>query len=183
MAALLGGVLLAAPAGCTYSYRTIEPGTHDLGRYAITTPVAWSEWLARPTVWTVHGEGLEYVLHLNGVADGQKMFMELGRRETGHRFLASWRASEVVDAFLAGMSRRRMNAGRVVKLAPASFGPWQGFGFEVEFESPMGMPMRGTGRAAIIDDELHLFFYAGAREHYYEKHLPAFEAILASIAT
>lgn len=42
--------------------------------------------------------------------------------------------------------------------------------------------MRGTGSGGIIDDELHLLFYAGAREHYFERHLADVRAIFASIA-
>ena len=41
--------------------------------------------------------------------------------------------------------------------------------------------MRGTGTGAIIDDELHLLFYAGAREHYFDRHLADVQAIFASI--
>ena len=173
---------LLATAGCTYSYTMVGEGEHDLGRYTITTPVEWNESLARPTMWTVHGRGLEYLLHINGVAQGQRIFLER-RQNTGRRFVATWRASEVVDAFMESLAiAHGANAGRLVRLVPASFGPWNGFDFDVEFEAAMGLPMKGSGRGAIIDDELHLFFYAGAREYYFDKHLPAFEAIIASIS-
>lgn len=179
---ILGGTLLTVSVGCTYSYTKIGHGEHDLGRYTITTPVEWNEWLARPTVWTVHGQGLEYLLHVNGVAEGQRIFLEM-RENTSRRFMAKWRASEVVDAFMESLSMRGANSWRVVRLEPAPFGPWDGFGFVAEFESAFGIPMKGSGRGAIIDGELHLFFYAGAREHYFHKHLYAFEAIVASIST
>jgi len=38
------------------------------------------------------------------------------------------------------------------------------------------------GWRAIIADELHLLFYAGAREHYFDRHRADVQAILASIA-
>lgn len=180
-ALLLAGALLA-PVGCTYSYTPIDSGEHDLGRYTITTPIEWSEWLARPTLWTVHGSMLEYLLHVNGVADGQKIFLEL-RGNNSRRFLAKWRASEIVEAFMESHAAvHGAHPGRVIRLEPTSFGTWDGFGFEVEFESAVGVPMKGTGRGAIIDEELHLFFYAGASEYYFDENLPAFEAIVASIS-
>ncbi len=163
------------------TYTKADRGVHDLGRYRIDTPIEWNKRRGRPSVWTVHGEALDYLLHFNGIESGKKLYPRMPN-EVGRPFVATMRATEVVDLFvesLAVMGDAR--AVRLAKLQPTPFGSWRGFSFEIEFESLGGLPMLGKGTGAIIDDELHLLFYAGAREHYYDRHLADAEAIFASI--
>jgi len=173
-------LFVATGSGCA-AYSRVERGAHDLGSYTIRTPIEWNKRSGRPSVWTVHGVGLDYLLHFNAVKTGKKMFPRTPR-EIGRPFVATMRATEVVDLFVENLALRGATAVRLLQLQPASFGPWRGFGFDLEFESVRGLPMRGTGTGAIIDDELHLLFYAGAREHYFERHLADVRAIFASIA-
>ena len=173
-------VLVAAGSGCA-AYSRVDRGVHDLGSYTIKTPIEWNKRSGRPRVWTVHGVSLDYLLHLNAVKTGQKMFPRMPR-EIGRPFVATMRATEVVDLFVEDLASRGGKAVRLLQLQPASFGPWRGFRFDLEFESVRGLPMRGMGTGAIIADELHLLFYAGAREHYFDRHLADVQAIFASIA-
>ncbi|MCY4056558.1 MAG: hypothetical protein OXG44_01020, partial [Gammaproteobacteria bacterium] len=66
-------VLVAAGSGCA-AYSRVDRGVHDLGSYTIKTPIEWNKRSGRPRVWTVHGVSLDYLLHLNAVKTGQKMF-------------------------------------------------------------------------------------------------------------
>ncbi|MDE0038063.1 MAG: hypothetical protein OXU77_10985 [Gammaproteobacteria bacterium] len=173
-------VFVAAGSGCA-AYTRVDRGVHDLGSYTIETPIEWNKRSGKPTVWTVHGVGLDYLLHFNAVKSGKKMFPRTPR-EMGRPFVATMRETEVVDLFVENLAMRGTQAVRLLQLQPASFGPWRGFSFDLEFESVGGLPMRGTGTGAIIADELHLLFYAGAREHYFDRHRADVQAILASIA-
>lgn len=174
-------VLVAVASGCT-TFSSLDRGVHDLGVYTIQTPIDWNKRGGRPSVWTVHGEGLDYLLHFNGVTNGTKIFARM-RRDIGRPFVSSMRPTEVVDLFIEGVSiMRGTKAVRLAQLRPASFGIWSGFAFELEFESLGGLPMRGIGTGAIVEDELHLFFYAGAREHYFDRHLSDVKEIFASIS-
>ena len=181
----LTGLLTALLAGCqtpTPPYTLVESGVHRASAYSFATPINWSQRSSSaPVVWTVDGEGLEFMLHFDGIESGTKIFK--GMPEDGQPFSADMRASDIADLFIESFGQARgAGAVRLLSLRPTEFGPWSGFAFELEFESVGGLPMRALATGAVVDERLYLIVYAGARDYYFDKYLPHVEEIVNSIA-
>ena len=177
--ALLGALL----QGCAV-YSEVQSGRHSEseGVYAFETPVAWSARGSAPRVWTVDGEGLEFMMHFEGVADGEELFKELPD-ELGHAFVADMKPTEIIDLFIGSFSvvRGGRDAVRMLEARPADFGPWAGFRFSFACESDSGIPMRGVAAGAIISQRLYLMAYVGVEDRYFDKRAPDIERIFSSI--
>ena len=176
-------VLLSAGllAGCA-PYTLVNSGMHRTDAYALETQIDWSKRRGKPTVWTVDGEGLEFMLHFEGVGDGEKLFPKLSD-EHAEVFSAGMNPTDVMSAFSASFELAHgARAIQTTRIAPATFGAWPGFRFDFVFESPMGVPMRATSIGAIANDELHLIVYAGASAHYFDKYKNYVEDMFGSIS-
>lgn len=177
-AAVLVSVLLLS--GCAL-YTEVTGGLYRAGSYSLDTQIDWSKRGKKPSVWTVDGEDLEFMLHFEGVGDGKKLFARLPD-EQADVFEAGMGPADVTSAFIASFELAHgARAIKTTKIAPALFGPWSGFRFEFVFESPIGVPMRAISIGAIANDELHLLVYAGAQSYYFEKYEHYVEQMFNSI--
>ena len=182
MRSILTVGLVLALTGCA-PYTLVKAGVHHTDAYSLSTPIEWNQPSGqRPTLWTVDGPGLEYLLHFRGVEDGAKIFDGLPD-DLGQPFSADMRASEVADLFVESFALAwGATAVRLVRLRPAQFGSWSGFGFDLEFESAIGLSMKAVATGAVIDESLYLIVYAGARDYYFDKYLPYVQQIVESVS-
>lgn len=163
-------------------YTKVDRGFHRAGSYSIETQIDWSKRGRKPAVWTVDGEGLEFMLHFEGVRDGKKLFGYL-RDEQADIFEADMDPTQITSAFIASFELAYgARAFKTTKIAPALFGAWPGFRFEFVFESSVGVPMRAISIGAVANDKLHLLVYAGAQSYYFEKYEDHVERIFDSIS-
>ena len=168
-------------SGCAL-YTKMSSGLHNTSSYSLNTQIDWSKRGRRPAVWTVDGEGLEFMLHFEGVRDGKKLFARLAD-EYADVFEAGMDPTEVTSAFIASFELAHgARALKTTKIAPASFGVWPGFRFEFVFESSDGIPMRAISIGAIAENELHLLVYAGAQSYYFSKYEGHVERMFDSIS-
>ena len=174
-------VFLLLLAGCAASYRLVDAGSHATDLYTVTSPLEWNEWRGQPSLWTVDGPVLEFVLHFEGIKDGKKIFKDLDY-DIGQPFLATMRPTQLADLFVESfVLAHGAKAVKLLGLRPSAFGPWQGFSFDLEFESNMDLQMRAMATGAVIEERLYLIVYAGARDYYFEKYLPHVEQMVESI--
>ena len=168
-------------SGCAM-YTPVTSGLHRTGPYSLETAIDWSKRKGKPVVWTVDGESLEFMLHFEGVGDGERLFAGLPD-EQADVFDVGMNSTDVISAFIASFELAHgARALETTKIAPAPFGPWQGFRFEFNFESSSGVPMRAISIGAIANDRLHLLVYAGARDYYFDKYEHFVEQMFDSIS-
>ena len=177
-AALISSVTLLS--GCAL-YTEVSSGLHRADSYSLETEIAWSKRGEKPAIWTVDGEGLEFMLHFDGVESGEKLFAHLPD-EQADVFDAGMSPTEVTSAFIASFELAHgARAFKTTKIAPTTFGTWPGFRFEFEFESSIGLPMRAVSTGAIANNQLQLLVYAGAQSYYFEKYAGYVERMFDSI--
>ena len=177
---LISAGLLLALSGCA-AYTLANAGTHRTDAYIFATPIDWNQRSGRPPLWTVDGESLEFLLHIEGIRDGKKIFERMPD-DLGRPFSTDMRPSELVDLFVESFGLvSGARAVRLLSLRPSDFGPWRGFAFDLEFESARGLAMRAVANGALIEERLYLIVYAGARNYYFDKYLPYVEEMVESI--
>ena len=166
--------------GCA-PYTMVNSGLHRAGPYTLETKIDWSKRKGKPAVWTVDGEGLEFLLHFEGVGNGEKLFRNLPD-EHAEVFSTGMNPTDLMSTFGASFELAYgVRAVETTRIAPASFGPWPGFRLDFVFESSIGVPMRATSIGAIVNGELHLLVYAGATAHYFDKYQQHVEDMFGSI--
>ena len=174
-------VSVALLSGCA-TYIEVTSGLYQAGAYSLETKIDWSKRKGKPAVWTVDGEDLEFMLHFDGVGDGEKLFAGLSD-EQADIFDAGMKPADLTSAFIASFELAHgARALEITKVAPAPFGPWQGFRLEFVFESSIGVPMRAISIGAIVNDEFHMLLYAGARDYYFDKYERHVEQMFNSIS-
>lgn len=160
--------------------KVIEEGSHDMGVYSIDTPIRWGRAKGRPQTWTV--DGLETLWHFNEIESGQGIFRRT-RNSPIEPFVDGMRPTEIADLFMASFAiTYALEAFQWKGLAPSDFGPWDGFSFDFEYETPHGLLMLGMAVGAVIDGKLHLIVYTGTRDYYFDKHKHGAQEIFESIA-
>ena len=180
IAALVLLVLFSLLTGCA-TYTKVNSGPHRFSAFSFETPIDWSQRKGKPTVWTVDGEGLEFMLIFEGIADGEKLFGAL-LDEQASVFDVAMRPTDIIAAFNSSFELAfGVGYVEITKITPAQFGPWEGFRFDFVFESRVGVAMRATSVGTIANDRLHLLVYAGAKDHYFYKYKPFVEQMFSSI--
>ena len=172
--------VLSSISGCA-TYTLVHSGTERTDIYEFSTPIEWNKRTANPSVWTLDGELLEFLVHVDGINDGHKIFTEMPS-DAGRPFVSTMRPTEIVDLFVESFGP--LWGARAIELqtiSPSPFGEWQGFKFEFKFESSNGLRMRAMGHGAIIQERLYIIFFAGAADYYFEKYLPHVEQMILSV--
>ena len=174
-------IFLIGLHGCQ-SYSLIAAGSHDLGPYAVHTPIEWNRSPGAMPSWTVDGLALQSLVFVSGVDDGDRLFPAIPD-DQGRAFQENMRSSDLAELIVESFA---LISGAVAieidDVRPADFGPWEGFRFGMQFASATGLEERAIVLGAVVDDRLHVILYRGARHHYFDKYLPQVEQLLASIA-
>ena len=173
-------VCLIGLHGCQ-SYSLIAAGSHDLGPYAVQTPIEWNRSPGAVPSWTVDGLALQSLVFVSGIDDGDRLFPGIPD-DQGRAFRENMRSSDLAELIVESFA---LISGAVAiqidGLRPADFGPWEGFRFGMRFASATGLEERALVLGAVVDAQLHVIMYRGARHHYFDKYLPQVEQLLDSI--
>ncbi|MCY3731774.1 MAG: hypothetical protein OXF98_10570 [Rhodospirillaceae bacterium] len=163
------------------SYSLIATGSHDLGPYAVRTPIEWNRSPGAVPSWTVDGLALQSLVFVSGIDDGDRLFPAISD-DQGRAFRENMRSSDLAELIVESFA---LISGAVAieidDLRPADFGPWEGFRFSMQFASVTGLEERAIVLGAVVDARLHVILYRGARDYYFDKYLPQVEQLLASI--
>ena len=166
--------------GCQ-SYSLISAGSHDLGPYAVQTPIEWNRSPGAVPTWTVDGLALQSLVFVSGIDDGDRLFPSIPD-DQGRAFQENMRSSDLAELIVESFA---LISGAVAieidDLRPTDFGPWQGFRFAMQFVSATGLEERAIVFGAVVDARLHVILYRGAQDYYFDKYLPQVEELFASI--
>ena len=177
---IIMSICLIGFSGCQ-SYSLIATGTHDLGPYAVNTPIEWNRSPGAVRSWTVDGLALQSLVFVSGIGDGDRLFPAIPE-DQGRAFRRAMRSSDLAELIVESYA---LISGAVAiqidNLRPADFGPWEGFRFDMQYASATDLGERAIVLGAVVDDRLHVILYRGARHHYFDKYLPQVEELLASI--
>ena len=196
--------LFFAVTGCAY-YTLVNPERHSIGSlYTVETQIVWSKATeGHVESWTVDGPILQAVRFVNGLNDGDSLLKIKSKDAKLPRFRAYMTPSDVLEFFVAsvksvgggheaedialgritGLRTASINAGTVkaFNLRPTNFGTLLGFRFDLRFLSKEGLEREGMVVGVILNKQLYLIVYTGAREYYYPKYKEEVEYIVSSI--
>lgn len=192
--------------GCAAYYTLVNPERHSIGSlYTVETQIAWSKATeGHIESWTVDGPILQAVRFVNGLNDGDPLLKIKSKyAQVSPRFRAHMTPSDVLEFFVAsvkfiggghelyyiaigravGLRTFGINADTVeaFNLRPTNFGTIPGFRFDLRFLSKAGLEREGMVVGAILNKQLYLIVYTGAREYYYPKYKEEVEYIVSSI--
>ena len=166
------------------AFELINPNRTDVGIiYSVDPQIAWSGTiLAEDEMWTVDGPALQALHFINATEDGETPFFGEGREEDkGPKFRKDMTFLEIQDLIVDGLAVTGAQRLETRDLRPIRFGGHDGFRFDVEFVTKEGLAMLGLVAGAVVEEELYLIAYAGAREHYFAKYRGHVEKIIDSI--
>jgi hypothetical protein len=178
-------VLLITLAACTH-YSLVEAKKQKIGgAYTVDAQIAWNKHAeGKVETWTVNGPGLEVLYFIKGLDDGDALFIRprgTAKEIEFPAYRAGMTASEVMEFVVDSLGRTGAADLEAQGLQPAQFGPVPGFRFELSYATANGLEMSGLAAGAVIEDELHLILYTGARVHYFPKYRNDVERLLGSI--
>lgn len=130
--------------------------------------------------WTVDGSGLQALMFVSNVEDGQPLF-PVREKKSMPVFRSSMNSLEIKDLFVASMAGLDAQHVKVRKLRPSAFGGADGFRFEFSYATKGGLEKRGIATGAVRGDKLHMILYMGTRLHYFGKYKRAAEGVMGSV--
>ncbi|MDH3703755.1 MAG: hypothetical protein OEU46_20860 [Alphaproteobacteria bacterium] len=176
---------LAFIASCA-PYQLVEPPkrVQISDTYTVSPQVKWSRvnntFFKNVEQWTVDGAGLQALMFINNVEDGQPIFRS--RRATKIPvFRSSMNTLEIKELFENSMAAMRAQKVKVRKFKPTKFGNADGFRFTFTYKTKGGLDKQGVARGSIRNKKLYLIVYMGTRLHYYGKYRRAAEGVMRSV--
>ena len=152
-------------------------------RYTVAPQIQWSRIKQGDVeLWTVDGIGLQALRFFDPIEEGEGLFTRSPDSEARLPvFRADMTASDVQEFVV-----HSVQLGGGVQVEASGLRPWKlgsvdGFRFELSFLNDAGLEMQGVIAGAVDAGKLYLITYTGTRAHYFPKHLPAVERLLASV--
>jgi hypothetical protein len=169
-------------AGCA-TPATFSPGTLAVQHRLLVDATGWNRFTEKEGAvtefWTVDGIALDRLRFFVAVAEGQSLAEPLGKRPLP-AFSAAMSPHEIVELYQA-FATEDASVFTVTRLSPARFLGSEGFRFEFDLTRRMDdLALRGLGYGAVVDARLYLVIYSAPELYYFERHLPAAEAAIAS---
>lgn len=178
---LLAALLLG---GCTASL--IKPDqevrVHTLG---LRSPVAWTQFgEGRSRSWTLDGPALNRLQVIDGVKDGEHVFLhrrtQRMRKGEGALYRAGMTDPEIVDLLADGLATQGAENVQILEVRPFRFAAVQGFAADFRFQNEAGLHYRATLAGAADGSTLsYLLFYA-PQQYFFERDLEAVQAVFQS---
>ncbi|MEN8260731.1 MAG: hypothetical protein ABFS02_09130 [Pseudomonadota bacterium] len=169
-------------AACASSIQMVGPGRRDIASlYSVDPQRSWSAQTSRDEeIWTVDGPALQSIRFVKGLKPGDNLF---GSRKSKSAFTykTGMNSHELMELILDSFRAGGMQQVEASLLQPFDFGGREGFRIDFTFMMPNSLEMQGIVFGAEIDDRLHLIFYYGTRQHYFEKYREQAERLAGSI--
>jgi len=176
------GFLVLLLAGCA-QVTLVRPGKVTVGNtFQIQPTIDWSRRAdGKREHWTVDGLGLNHVLFLTGIGNGEPIMTD----DTSNKQLPAYRtgmtAIEISEAIQASLAASGTTSFKIQNLRPQKLGGVDGFRFEFSFTTKGGLEKLGLAAGAVRKEKLNVIFYLAPRIHYFEKYRAEVETIFGSV--
>lgn len=188
-------VIALALAGCAVPYTLVPPQRQPVGDVLSVEPgAAWNrvgspEYDGKVEVWTLDGPVLNTLVFVLGVPDGEPVFRRRGapgasanEEEKPPLFRHTMTGIEIQELIKDTVSRTLQTPmAEAGNLRPATLDGVPGFRFETRVVGRDEVERSGSAVFAVKDGKLYLVWFQGARLHYYQRHLPEYERVVASV--
>jgi hypothetical protein len=167
--------------GCA-RYTLVEPKPRTIADlYTVEPQTRWSALTeGKREFWTIDGAGLESILLLRGLDDGEPLFRTADAQKR-MKFRKTMSPSELAELLADGLTSIGVQNVSVTNLRPHKFGSADGFRCELTFATKNGLEKQGMAAGGTVNGRLYLVLYTGAKLHYYEAHRDSAEKIIQSI--
>lgn len=174
-------VLAVAASGCS-TWRHVEAPEGRIataGVYEYRIPAGWTYQTSKDGVLLASRDG-------PGIQHAQSTFHEWDKVIIGdperQKLKESMLPSDVADQLLAARRRQLgLDAIETLSLAPAMVAGLESFRAEYEYRTADGVAFRGVCYGAMRPAGAYFIRFEAPALHYYERDLPAFEALVQSM--
>lgn len=167
------------------SYTLVSADRVDIGgAFSVDPQVDWNKTKTLGIeMWTVDGPRLQKLHFAAGIGDGEPLYDLPGKDqdETMPAFRTSLSLSELVEFVTTSMTRAGAGQVEPLNIRPTSVAGVDGVRFELSFLSLEGLEQDGIVLAWVMDEELSVIIYSGARRHYFPKYVDDVERMIQSI--
>lgn len=162
---------------------TFHPGTVAIQERLLVDSTGWNRFedsgAGASEFWTMDGIALDRLRFFVALAEGESLARPLGKRPLP-AFRAAMSPHEIVELYEA-FTTEDASAFELVRLSPARFLGTDGFRFEFELKRRLDhLALRGLGYGAVVGGRLYLVIYSAPKLYYFDRHLAAAEAAVAS---
>ena len=166
--------------GCVPSYSLVKTERiNSNNTYSVYPKTSWNQLKQdKITIWTANGVGLDRIVFINNINDGETIF---GDDKTSE-YKNDMSEIEIADLFMESMKNAgKWPNGNFDNLKLQKFGPFDGFNFDLILISEEGLSYKGVASGAVIKDELYLMFFLATKLHFYDSYHDKFQNIISSI--
>lgn len=186
----LAAAALVALAGCAQMVK-VEPGQVTVKEtLKLTTASAWNRFeLQFPLsvapgaseVWTQDGITLDALAFFVGIEQGKTLGSAIpGTNKKLPQFRSTMTPGEIVELY-EQMVTQDGSAFALKRVAPGRFGGQPGFRFEHTITRKSdNVLLKGIAQGAVVKDKLYLVVFTAPSIHYFDRHAPQVEPLLAS---
>jgi hypothetical protein len=179
---LLALAIAALLAGCAAPAQ-LDRGPVTIQERLVVDSTGWNRFVDQAAsgteFWTIDGIALDRLRFFVAVGEGESLAKPLGKRPLP-AFHAAMSPHEIVELYEA-FTTEDASAFTLTRLAPSKFLGAEGFRFEFELTRRLDhLTLRGLGYGAVVNGRLYLIIYSAPGLYYFERHLPAAEAAVAS---
>ena len=155
----------------------------------VTPGADWNRWSARPSsygeIWTMDGLSLNELTFFAKVSEGNALYNETdSANQPLPKFRKDMLPTDLVELFEA--SNRILLQSSIFKvdeIEPAKLGGKDAVRFRYSYASEAdGLTRNGEGVAANINGKLYMVNFVAPQIHYFERDVPKFREIVASIS-
>ena len=129
-------------------------------------------------VWTVNGFGLDRIVFINNIKDGETLFGD----DTTNTYKKDMNEVEIAELFIESMKVfGKWADGKFENLKLGKHGPFNGFKFEMTLINQEGLSYKGLTSGAVINEKLYLVFFIATELHFFKNLQNEFLNIISSI--
>jgi len=183
---------VALLAGCVTPFALVNPERQTVGDVISVQPgMKWNKltshnYQGKVEVWTLDGTVLNTLVFFTGVPDGEPLFtrrvMGSDPGEKPPVFKSSMNPIEIqelLEATVARFFQTTLAEGRNLKSVPIADG--KGFRFETRMVGRDEVERAGVFVGTIRNRKLYGAWFQGAKLHYFDRYLPEFDGMLATV--
>jgi hypothetical protein len=149
---------------------------------SVTARSPWNQISGDHVVWTTQGANVDSVHFITGVKSGQPVVKIAGLDSKSQSvFDGKMLPNDIQDLIVTTLTRQGYQNVRTGALAPCPFGAATGFCFDLSFNTPEGLEMKGMVMARKQSDMLDAFLFQAPGEYYFTHLQPAVKDVFASV--
>lgn len=158
-------------------FSLVPASSNDVANFRVDTDIAWNK-INQPRLqssaplafWTADGPGLNGIMFIGGVKDGDAVVKLPGdsTQDNALLFRKSMTPSEIVELWEATTAKiSQTTIAKGSNIEAVQFGGGNGFKFDFQYVAKDEVDRAGIGYAAVKDGRLYLIFFSGTKLHHY----------------